>query len=176
MAQIRNQIKDLAAKGKCSVEEYDAIDKEIRKRKGCKVLVFGLGYDAAVWNESNQGGETVFIENIQKWIDMNPDLDVVKVEYRSKDLPKDKILSAKQLEMKLPERIESQKWDVIFVDAPVGKTQGRMKSIAKAATLVAEGGTVFIHDYNRPTERLYADHFFGDKTVKVINRLFRADV
>ena len=156
--------------GLCSDIEYRAIFDLIHSLPDPNVLVFGLGRDSVLWDSLTPN--CYFIENIQKWIDMNKKLKVYKVEYRSKHLSKTSIDKESQLKILkgFPDSLYTIKWDVIFVDSPVGRTQGRMKSIYKAYQLRSENTHIFVHDYNRLTEKLYCDHFLGIPD-KIIHRL-----
>lgn len=176
MAAYSKAVKEIVAKGGlCTMAEYAEIEKEIKKRGKCNILVFGLGVDSQYWHDLNEGGRTVFIENKDKWIALNPGLEVVKVGYNSKQLAKDKIHPLKVLHDGIPEYLTEETFDIIIVDSPNGSTHGRMKSIFWATTFAASGTTVFAHDYNRETERLYCNHFFGEP-VKVTGSLARFEV
>lgn len=152
--------------GLCSRKEYERIRKEIKSLSPCRLLVFGLGHDSE-WLASLNEGETIFVENSQKWIEANQGkgLQIVHVSYNSRHLNDGKLHPEHLLIM--PEIVELGEFDLVFVDAPIGKTQGRMKSIATAFKV---GERVIVHDYDRPTEKMYVDHYAkGD--VEVVERL-----
>jgi hypothetical protein len=157
--------------GKCSFEEYNVILSEIKKKKNnTNLLVFGTGHDTPLWKSANKG-ITMFVENNPRWIKEKD--GVIQVVYASKNMSKTVIHPVSKLHMNLGEA-EKVDWNIIFVDSPVGRTQGRMKSIYNAWRLAnAEGKkrkcVVFVHDYNRVTEKLYVDHFF--KNVSVVGTL-----
>lgn len=164
------ELPKILKNGLCSTIEYQAIFNTIRELDKPNVLVFGLGYDSQVWDMLTPNA--YFIENVDKWIAMNPTLKVYKVEYRSKKLPKKEIAPEEELKKLggFPIELYDVKWDVIFVDSPVGRTHGRMKSIYKAYQLRDHKTHIFVHDYNRYTEQIYCDHFLG-KPSEVIHRL-----
>ena len=162
--------------GLCSTQEYEAILSEFpRKPKRFNMLVFGLGYDAMLWLAYNPQGETHFLENSGKWIKRcSPIPNVHKVSYGTSGWDQSCIYPADKLRMLLPEIVEQIEWDVIFVDAPRGKIHGRMKSIYQAHRLAGKHSsptTIFVHDYNRRTEKLYVDHYFGEENIEVVKRL-----
>lgn len=137
---------------------------------GCRLLVFGIGNDSPMWERLNAGGRTVFVEDDQSWIDrISPQLSgasVCKVVYgtRVADWP-GAIDDGDRLVLDLPDDIMHEDWDVILVDAPPGQRDdlpGRARSIVTAARLVAPGGTVFVHDCERPLERAFAARYLGE--------------
>jgi hypothetical protein len=168
------------AGGKCSYVEYKAIYDEIRKKKNPNVLVFGTGHDSKLWVDANPNGLTVFVENHPEWAAYGEKdgYNVVRVAYNTKHLDKKVIASEDELQMDFPDIINDTNWNIIFVDSPVGRTQSRMKSIYNALKLATKPEnkkwtTVFVHDYNRPNEQLYVNHFFADFTIEQIDRLAR---
>ena len=74
------------------------------------------------------------------------------------------------LSMTLPDEIRSRRWDVILVDGPAGYNDdmpGRMKSIYEASRLIAPGGTVFVHDCERPVEAAYCARYLRKGRLRV---------
>jgi hypothetical protein len=70
------------------------------------------------------------------------------------------------LAMKLPEKVMSMAWDIIFMDAPMGFSDvcpGRMQSIYTASVLASRrpGIDVVLHDCYRELEQSYCDRFFS---------------
>lgn len=164
MPPLKKAIKDIIdAGGKCSAKEYLAIEKHVKAAKS--VLVFGLGHDSRYW--ASLCDDVAFIENVPEWADKFPDLNVVKVAYNSKQLAKNVIHPESVLHLDLPESVTSKQYDLVFVDSPYGRTQGRMKSIHWGFKLASN--IVLVHDYHRPTEKLYTDHYA--KEVEVIDTL-----
>lgn len=162
----------ISSGGKCSYREYRAIWDDIRKqRKPVNFLVFGTGFDTPLWETCNHKGNTVFIENNPKWVDFGKKKghNVVQVAYKSSGLDKKKIYGTADLLMDFGKEVEDTNWTHIFVDGPVGRTQSRMKSIFNAARLAGPETKIFVHDYNRPNEKLYVDYFL--KLEEVIHRL-----
>lgn len=159
---IRSLLKNAVDKGLCSSVEYEMLLDDILKTKKAKVLVFGTGVDCLLWLAANASGHTWFIEDDPVWFNRWSILpNIVRVEYASWLLDKDVIHPNETLKMSFPEPIEQSDWDIIFVDGPVGSVQGRMKSIFNAHRLAGDNTRVYIHDYDRETEKMYADHFFS---------------
>jgi uncharacterized protein (TIGR01627 family) len=153
--------------------EYKVIAELIIACAPANFLVFGLGRDTPLWKMANPGGLTVFLENVQEWIDLShandPSTQVFKVSYTTKrtewniiqdDLPK--------LTMQLPIEVTNQKWDIILVDSPGGAFDtdpGRMQSIYSAALLKPKH--FFLHDCNRPVEQFYFRKFISRTPLKI---------
>jgi len=168
--ELIEDMKD-AGKGLMSRKQYMAVGQILDKLSPCNFLVFGLGEDALVWKEINNGGRTVFFEDDKEWISKfdNETLEIYPVEYNTKAKNYMKIgFDSKRLEMDLPKEIADIKWDIVFVDGPLGhnpprpfKGPGRMQSIYTAYSLLKENGICIIDDMGREIESLYANHFFG---------------
>lgn len=166
-------------------EEIEPIVESLRSVEKCKFLVFGCGNDTPFWDEVNTGGRTVFLENYGDWIEKvkaqskDRNFEIYEVKYHTflskwKEYLVEEDLSF--LEIKLPETVLNTKWDVILVDAPVGRSTkthnklygpppGRMSSIYMANKLIKDFGTVFIHDITRPAERAFGDRIFGKENL-----------
>ena len=166
-----------------SVNEYLLIAETLHKKAPCNMLVFGVGKDSSLWMELNRGGNTVFLEDQESWLESAreqlPGIDAYQVSYRTTRTQWRKLLKNPQaLWMELPKSIFERKWDIIFVDAPHGhiKTSpGRMQSIYMAALLAHRDNSrceVFIHDCDRNVEAAYSDRFFHDEHLKTaVDRL-----
>jgi hypothetical protein len=62
----------------------------------------------------------------------------------------------------LPEWVLAEHWDVIIVDGPEGYRPhhpGRQQSVFLASQLARVGSSVFLHDYERPRERSFAERY-----------------
>ena len=160
-----------------STEEVESIVDAIACWPGCRLLVFGTGYDTPLWLVLNRGGRTAFIEDDPDWIETAtracPDAEIHRVAYPT-------VLSQWPLLLQNPERtfielpaaVTAERWDVILVDAPSGNLKsfwaahgreppGRPCSIAAARRLIRPGGDVFVHDCERPSEDAFARKYFG---------------
>ena len=74
----------------------------------------------------------------------------------------------------LSKSVLNENWDVIIVDAPVGKREGRMKSIYTASYLshyTRKNTHLFVHDINRNIEHIYTKHLFHQNDY--ITRLYK---
>ncbi|SFX54666.1 TIGR01627 family protein [Thermoactinomyces sp. DSM 45891] len=159
--------------GQLSVEEYLTVAKIIKMRKPCNILIFGVGKDSQLWSELNKNGKTVFIEDnpifFNRIKEEIPNIEVELVKYGTKRNQYMELLNDhKKLEMDLPKEILTKKWDIIFVDAPVGysdETPGRMQSIYMASWLASQSYNthVIVHDCDREVEKVYCDTFFAEK-------------
>jgi len=90
-------------------------------------LVFGLGYDSAIWAAANCGGTTVFLENMASWIKQVtakvPGITVHQVSYSSNmDTPEQ--FFKQPSEPVLPEELDDACFDVVLVDSPMGWKKG----------------------------------------------------
>ena len=147
-----------------TVEQMTAIRDVVISKRGCKLLIFGVGNDSLFWMNSNKGGRTVFIEDDEFWLRKTKKrikgIEAYLVDYDSKiEDWKDMIDSPERLEMKFPKEVSDTVWDVVLVDAPTGwgeGTTGRMRSIY-AGKKFAPAGDVFVHDCDREVEIAYCD-------------------
>lgn len=161
--------------GLMSTNQYLNVGETISLFKPCNLLVFGLGGDANVWSKINENGRTVFLEDDIEWIkkfDKN-NLEIYNVEYNTKAEDHEKIgFDENKLQLKLHDNILNTKWDIIFVDGPLGhnpprpyKGPGRMKSIYTAHKLLKNNGICIVDDIGRLIEKKYADYYFGTENL-----------
>ena len=141
----------------------------------CNFLIFGLGEDAELWKSINAKGRTAFVEDDQEWIEKfnGRDLEIYQADYDT--LAKDYLdvgFDHENLKMDLPKEIADTKWDIIFVDGPLGhnpprpfKGPGRMKSIYAAYNLLRDDGICIVDDMGREIEKLYSLNFFGEENL-----------
>lgn len=175
MSKFKEDIDELMiyTKGKqMTHEEYT----EIAERLGGKnFLVFGTGYDSDLWRKANEGGKTIFLENLEKWIPKDS-TDVIKVDYTTKKPDYLELLENEDaLMMKcLPKEVEDENWDIIFVDSPTGYSKhcpGRMQSIFTAMKIANENTLIYVHDCTRRVENKYTTHFLEiEKQFKKLRR------
>ncbi|MCU1537945.1 MAG: hypothetical protein JWP82_2296 [Humibacillus sp.] len=143
---------------------------------GTRLLVFGLGRDAGIWETLNRRGLTAFVEDVPQWVALslteNPARLVFPVTYETRFRTSDYETAASIPLPALPVDLTSAGWDVVVVDAPQGfsdDSPGRASSIALAATLVRPGGVVLVDDYDRPLEARIARLVFGRAADAVID-------
>lgn len=140
-----------------------------------RILIWGVGYDSRLWCAAGNG-KTIFIENSPKWAELiapSMPCKVVMVRYSTRLKQADYLLrKPEKLNLLLPEKLASQKFDVILIDAPFGggpNSPGRMQSIFMSRKLADPAGHVFVDDYKRRVERLYSTRFlkpfFGKPTL-----------
>ena len=175
---FENIIKEISHNNSwgCSVKEYSYIVDILTKYDdGCNFLVFGLGKDTKLWDMVNNKGKTVFLENLDVWIKKTKDelnVDVRKVEYTTIRKEWNSILDdKKRLYLPLDKDIIETKWDLIFIDSPMGgndSVPGRMQSIYTASTLNCKD--YILHDVDRVVEKTYGNKYLGT-LVKTIDKL-----
>ena len=154
-----------------SPEQLELVSTTIREIAPCRMLVFGLGNDSALWALLNAGGRTVFLEDNEVWLEKTVSrgpgekLEAYLVDYGTRrDEWRTLLKSPLELQLSLPAGIAKESWDIVLVDGPaghVGDSPGRMKSIFTASQLVRDSGDVFVHDCEREVESAYCDAFLG---------------
>lgn len=165
--------------GQATYEEYKLVYDVLVERAPCNLLVFGVGRDSSLWLDANEGGRSVFLEDVAEWAafarDAVPGIEVYDVRYGTLRVlwPVLKHFEERLGMDELPADIGEVDWGVILVDAPRGTRwyrPGRMKSIYMASVLGGrEGATdessggadVFVHDCHRRVEREASDRFLG---------------
>lgn len=163
--------------GNCSLREYQYIGELIGSLSPGNILVFGLGNDSPYWMDINSGGQTLFLEDSEYWIQKvkskTSGIAVEKIEYTTKRRQWRRIIEQPdKLQLVLPETVLDTFWDVIFIDAPrgnKGRYPGRMQSIFSASNLNYKH--ILAHDCNRRVERVYFQKFIGQPT-HVVDKLF----
>jgi len=151
--------------GLMSEEQYMNIGYVMNILSPCNILVFGLGEDSYLWNDINKEGKTVFLEDDIEWSNKfnNSNLEIHNITYTTfvGDHENINFDDKKLNELKLPDSVEKEGWDIIIVDAPLGhgppgrpyKGPGRMQSIYKAYKLLKPGGICIIDDMKRFVEQ-----------------------
>lgn len=157
------------------------IFNEATKIKKCKMLVFGLGRDSIMWHKLT---DSYFIENYQKWIDLNRDIPkdrIVKFTYPEVNVGNClQKFSAGELDfnqLQVPEEIKKQApFDIILVDGPQGfngKCAGRLYPIKWAVRELSKPDTlVYVDDSKRQLEKRSIERFVKSPTrvVKVFTQ------
>ena len=71
--------------GNGSVSEYKYLGSLIQKYSPGNVLIFSVGKDSGLWMKLNKQGNTVFLEDVRKWIrfsrNITTDINIIKVNY-----------------------------------------------------------------------------------------------
>jgi uncharacterized protein (TIGR01627 family) len=179
-----NKFAEIRARSEALAEIFASGDADIQLRPAellpivrailavshCRMLVFGCGNDSPLWEKVNAGGITAFLEDNPKWLAIArsrlTSSVVERVEYRTRvaDWPA-QLDAGDALLLDLPDNIKTRQWDVILVDGPAGNRDdfpGRAQSIVTAARLIAPGGTIFVHDCDRPLEREFCARYLGE--------------
>jgi glucuronoxylan 4-O-methyltransferase len=158
--------------GQGSFEEYQYLRDRFAARAPCNLLIFGVGKDSHIWQATNAGGHTVFIEHEAEWIaktrEQVPGIEIHQVVYDTKRSQWKSLLERRDVLFMedLANDLLSTHWDVIFVDSPQGghdRRPGRMKSIYTASVLARRSSNVdvLLHDCDRRVEQVYGDRYFG---------------
>lgn len=177
--------------GLMSSQQYKLIYKLIKFKSPCNLLIFGVGDDSYLWNNVNNNGTTIFLENIKEWADKFKDLDIINVKYKTTVLDYPNNLNEENLLLDLPDKIIKKKWDIIIVDSPVGHyppckkcnmcsitnpAPGRMSSIYTASKLTHSNSIIIVDDINREIEKKSSDNFlknfkqiYNDKKLLILN-------
>jgi len=150
----------------------------VRRKRRCKLLVFGAGNDSGMWQRLNRGGRTAFLEDDSTWqrrvLAREPSLEVHAVRYATRASEWREALEApERLRLDLPAAVRDVHWDVILVDGPRGfrgapddDPPGRASSIFMARQLIAPRGDVFVHDCERALEAECCERFLGRESLR----------
>ena len=69
--------------GNGSASEYRYLGSLIQKYSPGNVLIFSVGKDSSLWMKLNKQGNTVFLEDVRKWIrfsrNIAPDLSLIHI-------------------------------------------------------------------------------------------------
>jgi hypothetical protein len=137
---------------------------DVLNRSNPKMLVFGLGYDSALWYNATNCN-TFFVEDNKKFIEMNDEINKDKIVYYKYDTKvADGLLSKVKHKYVEPPTylLENGSYDIIFIDGPAGwnmKCPGRVLPIFWCEKLLNVGGTVYIDDANRDLEKRAIENF-----------------
>jgi hypothetical protein len=145
--------------------QIEVIASLIRARgPGCRLLVFGLGHDTALWCAVNRDGDTVILEDRQDYIGAiaAPGARLVAVDYRRHT----RVLGALRLDLSeldaaiMPAELKGAAFDVVLIDGPAGyhmDDPGRALPIYWTAKIMTRSTHIFVDDYNRAVERHFSD-------------------
>ena len=167
--------------GNGSVSEYRYLGSLIQKYSPGNVLIFSVGKDSSLWMKLNQHGNTLFLEDVRKWIrfsrKISPEINIIKVNYSTRRRNWRKLLGQeKKLQMRLPYYVKNTVWDIVFVDGPRGyndKVPGRIKSIFSAAKLKTRH--LLVHDCDREVEKVYFTEYIGAPT-NIVEKLYHKEI
>ena len=143
--------------GLMTEQQYRFIGGSLIKDAPCTLLVFGLGYDSAYWINCTDRRIT-FVEDNPAYLAAVPTTThVVRYSYRS--------CVGQWCAVPPPPWQIDKKWDYVLVDGPHGfnaSCPGRQIPIAWARRLARK--QIFVHDYERPWEKLLCDKLLGRPT------------
>ena len=140
----------------------------LTKSPGCRLLIFGVGYDSQLWKTLNKDGETHFVESSLEWmseaLQKDPQLSISLLQPSNLTVANSGELSIRDLQTyPPPKELTNTNWDVILVDGPSGYSAddpGRARTIYWASRLASSHTHVFVDDYDRPLERRFAEMLF----------------
>jgi hypothetical protein len=135
----------------------------LARSPGCRLLVFGVGRDAALWLALNSAGETLFVEDQPPFAARAPrGARIEMVDFAAHaSVGSSLALGVRALDaVPLPPWLSNESFDVILVDGPAGfhmDDPGRALAIRWASRLMTRETHVFVDDYNRAVERHFTD-------------------
>lgn len=152
-------------------QELNHLLSVLEVKRPCNLLVFGMGNDSILWFEANRGGQTLFVEDDDYWDrvirERHPSLQSIHVLYGTRAADwRDDIERAPALV--LPAPVSGHAWDMILVDGPAAykpEKPGRVQSVLAARKLVADNGTIMVHDCDRRAERSICAELLGHMTL-----------
>jgi len=155
------------ARAQISPAQIEVIASAIRARAPARLLIFGLGHDAPLWQALNPGGETIFVEASPDWIERLrprlPQATIISFDFAAHGSVGDAMAlpHARLAAISMPAALAGP-WDVILVDGPAGyhmSDPGRALPLYWASRLMQRATHVFVDDYNRALERHFTDLF-----------------
>ena len=152
--------------GQASEAEYTLVHDVLTGQAPCNLLVFGVGRDSSLWMDTNDGGLTVFVEDVKPWAAYAREhvegITVIDVRYWTLRIMWHvlRFVPAALFMRSLPAEVLDTEWDVILVDAPRGTRwyrRGRMMSIYMltwSAMPVAVSSYLFAQQFRRKPEEV----------------------
>lgn len=194
LVSLVNIVKDCAGEYGMEKEEYLFFMQYVRDHAPQKLLVWGLGVDSIVLDLLNYGGETLFLEPDQNWIEILQEaapgqtLHVVNFDENTFNTT----VASYQEFLASPHRADTigplqgqPCWETVLVDSPMGGTGTATPSadvgravpmytaLADFTRCKTEGRypenrevSLFVHDSNRPLEDNVAQALFGTDELK----------
>ena len=142
--------------------QYFRVVAELLQRGACNLLVVGAGRDSELYVLANERGKTVILEHNAEWIRLAQKSGGIVLPVTYSTRLGDGMVEPCPVPAGLPDWVLMERWDVIVVDGPEGYRPhhpGRQQSVFLASQLARVGTTLFVHDYERPQERLCAGRY-----------------
>lgn len=146
--------------------QAQAISMAITSRPKCNLLVFGVGNDSLLWKDINSKGKTVFLETSAEWMatvkEWDQSLDCRLLECYDLTVKKSLESNVDLSAYDMPSVFSEAEWDVILIDAPPGYKDSdprRALAIYWSSKASSSSTHIFVDDYERPLESMYADKF-----------------
>ena len=182
------QIKAMSKTGGMEPDEYFHVMRYVRDNAPQRLLIWGLGYDSATYEQLNRGGTTDFLEFDVSWVG-KADAATQKLNYSGYDdrafrtsvATVDAFIKQPHRAMNIPLLAARQCFDTVIVDSPLGWTYhntGRAVPLYTAATDLRScirderykadrNVTIFVHDCFRAGEEKLTRAFLGEPTTQV---------
>jgi len=151
-----------ASRRQMTPAQYFRITLELLTRGPCRLLIFGAGNDTKLYARANAGGHILVLESYPYWIEAIKEIGCATAVVTYGSQVNQPPLSPCPVPDGVPPSALREPWDVIIVDGPEGwrpDAPGRQQSIFLAAQLVRPKTTIFLHDYERPLERMFAEQY-----------------
>lgn len=160
-----------------SIKEYVNICKVILQKRPCNILVYGLRNDAVLFSTlNNNGGHTIFVEDGNKCIQQIQTNHVVRQKFNT-TVSESIANKCTSLYIK-SSYIDLYEWDIIIMNGPNGhqdKMPGREIPIFEASNVIINNHKdvdIFIHDIDRPLEKMACDKFFANYIPNIFDRTY----
>lgn len=141
------------------------IHAEVSRRDGCRLLVFGLGYDSQMWNACCD--HVTFVEDVPEYISLNSSITtdrVVSCTYSTTVVSSWKMSNQELLSQDPPQKLaERGPFDIVLIDGPQGwgpRCPGRMIPACWTRKLIKDGGLIYVDDAARPLESYIVKKMF----------------
>lgn len=139
-----------------------------------KFLMFGCGYDTAMWAAGNKN--TYFVEDNPEYINLArqnvAEENLIQVDYKTKVYSADKMTDDEIKNHPIPDKIITEApFDIVLVDGPAGygNGPGRLMPCYWAKMFTKEGSIVYVDDSERHLESYAINKFFNDKYI-IVNK------
>ena len=179
--RLDNVTQSISSLGGMAPSQYRAALQSRLDLLPTGVVVFSVGGDSNLWECSNAGGRTVFLEDNPEWASMvrqeAPTLEIIELEYTAgRDCGAASRLSSTPLDQLAADAVDvrqqiapllgrQEQWRVFHIDgpnmSPHGRLQPALASMAFACETVSKHGgraSIVLHDVQRECEDNIVQH------------------
>jgi hypothetical protein len=137
------------------------------------MLIYGCGFDSPLWTVLNAAGTTTFVEQDAAWAkavrSRLPGAKVFEYSFSATTVARTSatIDPESLASVPVPEFVTACRWDIVLVDGPAGHKPdrpGRALPLYWTHRFSDPMCDVFVDDFERPLEHLYARTFFQSGT------------